>query len=195
MKDESNVLDRFVASPAAQLTAFFWGLAEATVFFIVPDVLLSIISCRSVRASWKAILYTLSGALLGGLIMHGFGNTAPATARNLLIHVPGIHPSLIERVHTQISIHPATAVLAGPLIGVPYKIYAVESGAQQEGLLGFMLVSIPARGFRFALTMLISGGIVRLIAPWTKRSSSIEMMTLSVFWIGFYTFYFTHFGW
>lgn len=195
MKDESNAVDRFVASPAAQLTAFFWGLAEATVFFIVPDVLLSIISCRSVRASWKAFLYALSGALLGGLVMYGFGKIAPAAAGNLLIHVPGVHPSLIERVHSQITIHPATAVLAGPLMGVPYKIFAVESGAQHEGLLRFLLVSIPARGFRFALTMLVSGGFVRLIGPWTKRSASIELMTLSVFWIGFYTFYFTYFGW
>jgi membrane protein YqaA with SNARE-associated domain len=195
VKDESNALDRFVASPAAPLTAFFWGLAEATVFFIVPDVLLSIISCRSVRACWKALLCALSGALLGGFVMHGFGNTAPTTARNLLIRVPGIHPSLIERIHVQISIHPTAAVLTGPLIGVPYKIYAVESGAQHKGLLGFLLVSVPARGLRFALTMLVSGGIVRLIAPWTKRNASIELMILSVFWIGFYLFYFMHFGW
>jgi len=43
--------------------------------------------------------------------------------------------------------------------------------------------------------MLVSGGIVRLIAPWTKRNASIELMILSVFWIGFYLFYFMHFGW
>jgi membrane protein YqaA with SNARE-associated domain len=195
VKNESFAVDRFVGSSAVQLVAFFWGLAEATVFFIVPDVLLSVISCRSVRAGWKAILSTVVGAILGGFIMYGFGYTDPVTSHNLLLHVPAIHTSLTERVHAQMSSHPNTAVLAGPLIGVPYKIYAVEAGTQRNGLFGFLLISIPARGFRFVLTMLVASGIARIIAPWTKRSVSIELGILSVFWIGFYTFYFLHFGW
>ncbi len=108
MKDESHAVDRFVGSPAAQLAAFFWGLAEATVFFIVPDVLLSVISCRSVRACWKAILSAVVGTLLGGFIMYGFGNIDPATSHKLLLHVPAIHPSVMERVHAQMSSHPNT---------------------------------------------------------------------------------------
>lgn len=184
-----------MGSPAAQLTAFCWGLAEATIFFIVPDVLLSIIACRSVRAGWKALLHALLGALLGGLMMYGFGRAAPAATRNVLIHVPAIHSSLVERVHIQMSSHPVAAVLAGPLIGIPYKIYAVESGAQHNGLLGFMLISIPARGLRFVLTILVAGGVARLLAPWTQRSPAIELLILSLFWTAFYTFYFMHFGW
>ena len=195
MNDGAKSLDRFVGSPVAQLGAFVWGLAEATIFFIVPDVLLSILGCRSIHSGWKAAGHALMGALLGGAIMYAIGNSAPGSARNFLIQVPAIHPNLIGRVQAQLNRHPTGAILSGPIMGIPYKIYAVESGTRHEGLLGFLLISIPARGLRFLLTVFLAGGITRLMAPWTKRSAPVELTALALFWVGFYTFYFKHFGW
>lgn len=48
------------------LASAFWGFAEATLFFVVPDVLLSAIALRdqltAVRASFAAVL----AAMIGG---------------------------------------------------------------------------------------------------------------------------------
>ena len=182
-------------SRAAQLAAFLWGLAEATVFFIVPDVFLTLAGCRSLRASMKACGWALCGALLGGVIMYTAGRNDPENARDLLTRVPAIDAGLIQRVQIQESEHGLSAVLIGPTVGVPYKIYAVEWGARQGNLPAFLLISVPARGIRFLLTSLWAAGIARLLAPWTRRRPQVEMAILAVFWIGFYVFYFSHFGW
>jgi len=173
--------------------AFAWGLAEATIFFIVPDVLLSAIGCRSVRAGLKAITFAIFGALIGGTIMYFFGEHSPEQSQSLLTKIPAIHPKLIERVQAQLSAHGLLAVLIGPTEGIPYKIYATEWGIRGGNLPAFLLTTIPARGIRFLISALLANGIAKAIQPWTKRRASIEMTILTVFWILFYIFYFSIF--
>ena len=61
-------LDEFVSSRAALTLAFAWGFLEATFFFIVPDVLLTLIACRMLRPALKASVAALTGALIGTLV-------------------------------------------------------------------------------------------------------------------------------
>jgi hypothetical protein len=49
--------------------AALWGLAEATLFFIVPDVWLTLITVWSPRKALIACLFALLGALAGGALM------------------------------------------------------------------------------------------------------------------------------
>jgi membrane protein YqaA with SNARE-associated domain len=175
--------------------AFAWGLAEATFFFIVPDVLLTLIACRALRPALKATLAALVGALLGGAIMYAFGLRAPETARIFLDNVPAISPDLITRVTSQVSKSGLMAVLLGPIKGIPYKIYAVEWGSREGSFAAFMLISIPARYVRFLLASVIARAIARLIGPLTHHRASIELLILAVVWIAFYGYYFAHFGW
>jgi len=195
VNDGQHSLDHFVHGSTVQFAAFGWGLVEATVFFIVPDVLLTAIGCRSIRASLKATGLAILGALLGGLIMYLSAGVSPETSQTVLTHVPAIHPRLIEDVRSQLSERGLMAVLFGPTEGVPYKIYAVEWGVRHGNLPLFLLISIPARGIRFLFSILLAGGISRMIAPWTKRCAQTEMTILALFWVVFYAFYFAHFGW
>src|ERR1043166_3843539 len=125
MTDQRQVLDRFAHSRAAQWAAFAWGRAEATLFFIVPDVLLTAIACRSLRAGLKASCVAVAGALLGGILMYGAGHPARLTARVCLIRLTAIHPPVIQDVHMQLASLGLGAVLPGPALGIPYKLYAV----------------------------------------------------------------------
>jgi hypothetical protein len=52
-----------------RLLALIWGFAEATVFFVVPDVLLTAIPVRDLRAASLACFLALLGALAGGTLM------------------------------------------------------------------------------------------------------------------------------
>ena len=193
--NSGGAFDRFARGAIAQWGAFAWGVAEATAFFIVPDVWLSSIGCRSIRKGLRATTWAILGALVGGLIMYGIARHTPDSARQFLTHIPAIHPPLLERVQSQISDRGCIAVLLGPTEGIPYKIYAVEWGARRNDAVTFALITIPARGIRFALSVLLSGGIGRLLAPWTKRRANVELTILILFWVTFYTFYFIHFGW
>ena len=188
-------LDRFVSSVAAIATAVTAGLAEATLFFIVPDVLLTLLACRALRPALKATVAALAGAMIGGAIMCALGGGSPDYARSLLDHVPGINPSLISSVETQIREQGLIAMMLGPIKGIPYKIYAVEWGARRGSFFSFLLASIPARGTRFLLAAAGARAIARLIEPLTRHRARTEMLLLALFWVVLYSFYFARFGW
>lgn len=190
-----SALDDFASSRAALALAFAWGLVEATFFFIVPDVLLTLIACRAIKPALKATVASLAGALAGGTMMYIFGARDAEAARTFLDHVPAINAALIAGVAGQISDSGLLAVLIGPLKGIPYKIYAVEWGELGGSFIAFLLISIPARHIRFVLATLAARGIARLIEPLTDHRAAIETSILTIIWVGFYSFYFARFGW
>jgi membrane protein YqaA with SNARE-associated domain len=187
-------LDDFAASRAVLVLAFAWGFAEATFFFVVPDVLLTLVACRALRPALKATGMALAGALTGGTLMYIFGAREAEAARVVLDHVPAINPALITSVSGQIGESGWLAVLLGPLKGIPYKIYAVEWGARGGSILLFLLISIPARYLRFVLAALAARGTARLLEPLTHHRAEIECSILLVIWLAFYRFYFARFG-
>jgi len=191
----TSSLDEFLSSRAALTLAFAWGLAEATFFFIVPDVLLTLIACRKLKPALFATIAALAGALAGGALMFAFGLGEADAARVFLDHVPAISSELITRVAAQINESGALAVLLGPIKGIPYKIYAVNWGAQQRSFMSFMLISIPARYIRFFLATIAARGIARIIEPVTHHRATIELLIVAVVWIAFYSVYFGRFGW
>ena len=187
-------VDDFASSRAALAIAFAWGFAEATFFFIVPDVLLTLMACRSLRNAIGATLAALGGALAGGALMFTFGANAPETTRLFLDHVPAISPALVTQVASQIDESGLRAVMLGPIKGIPYKIYAVEWGARGGSLVSFLLISIPARYVRFVMASITARAIARLIEPITHHRAVIEVTILAIIWIVFYAFYFSRFG-
>jgi len=190
-----SALDSFAASRPVLALAFAWGLAEATFFFIVPDVLLTLIASRSLKPSLKASVAALLGAMAGGAMMYAFGARDPDGARVFLDNVPAISPALVTRVTGQANESGLLAVLIGPLKGIPYKIYAVEWGARGGSFIGFLLISIPARSIRFLLASLAARGIARVLQPLTDHRDIIEVSILTLLWLAFYSFYFARFGW
>lgn len=175
--------------------AFAWGLAEATVFFIVPDVLLTRIALRRARAALFAALLATAGAMVGGIVMYAAGQRAPQAAIALLDHVPGIDGGLIADVRTDVDAHGQAGLFRGVFRGWPYKVYAVENGAKSSGLALFLLFTALARMGRFVVSVLITRAVTLLIARWTRQRPRIEVWAWAVFWLGFYAFYFAAFGW
>lgn len=171
------------------VVALCWGFAEATLFFIVPDVWLSAIAAgRGRRAALRATGWAIAGALLGGALMHAWGTWDPEGAAAALDRVPAISPAMIAGVHDELGRLGAAAVVIGGVTGVPYKIYAVL--AQGTGLHPplFLLMSVPARAIRFVLAVLIADWINRLLARWLTLPRRYGVLGLA--WLAFYGFYF-----
>ena len=161
-----------------------WGCAEATLFFLVPDVLLTRVALDGARPALTCCLWALAGALLGGTAMHGWGHIEAARARRVLAHVPAIDPEMIDRVGRELSEGGALPMLWGPLAGTPYKIYAVEAGRLGISLPWFLLVSIPARAIRFVAVSLLAAWLASLVRRrWSQKTCQ---MLQAVFWVIFY---------
>jgi len=172
--------------------ALAWGLAEATVFVIVPDVFLSWLALQNVRSALVACLYALLGAVAGGSLLWLLASGDPAPVRSLLASLPGIDASMIAGVRFQLQSEGLPALFLGPLSGTPYKLYALEAADLQLGYWVFIAISIPARLLRFVLVTIMVGALNsllrdRLSLPWRRGF-------LVACWIGFYAWYFHAIG-
>jgi len=169
--------------------AAIWGVAEATVFFIVPDVLLSWIALRSRKLALIACLWATGAALVGGCILWFVGRHDPEPARALFATLPAINDGMIEGVRSQLHATGLKGLFMGPLQGTPYKLYAVEAASIGYGLGIFLLISLPARLIRFLLVSLVAGGISALLR---RRLSLRHLQTMHIlFWAALYTWYFS----
>ena len=111
-----------------KLTALIWGFAEATFFFIVPDVLLTFVSLKCRRQATRLCFWVLGGALTGGVIMFTWGAMQRESAEHFIAHVPAISRQLIQEVGQQVETSGSMATFNGPIAGNPYKVYAVHAG-------------------------------------------------------------------
>jgi membrane protein YqaA with SNARE-associated domain len=173
------------------LIALTWGFAEATLFFIVPDVWLTWTALRNARAAGVACLWALTGTLIGGAAMYAWAALDAAAARAAVARVPGVGQVMVERVGEQVRSDGAAAVLAGPLTGTPYKLYAVQAGAGGLPPGRFLLASVPARLGRFAAVTAGAVLLNRLLRRWPLAVRRALHLAL---WGTFYGWYFWHFG-
>jgi membrane protein YqaA with SNARE-associated domain len=203
MSDGSEDRDRagtsawevFADSPSAAVIAFGWGLAEATAFFVVPDVGIGLFGLFGWRRGIRAAGWALAGALVGGAVMYGVGaRLSRAESARLLDAVPAISPAMIERVEEEMRAGGPAAMLLGPLRGTPYKIYARTAGLQAQPLLTVLLWSIPARGGRFLLTALAAALAGRLGGRRFRQRPERFLAVYVLVWTGFYAAYFRAHG-
>ena len=173
----------------ANALATLWGFAEATVFFIVPDVQLSWLALRGVKRGLIACVFALVGALVGGAAMWTWGRFDPDSARAIFESLPALSGTMIATVREQLMDAGITALFLGPLGGTPYKIYAVEAADLGYGLATFLALSIPARLARFVLVTIFVGTVSRALR---HRVSLRARQSIHVAcWVVFYAWFFT----
>lgn len=170
--------------------AFLWGVAEATLFFIVPDVLLSYIGLtRGVRASALASIVAAFGASLGGALMFLWSVRDPGGAYAAVLAIPAISEPMAAAAHATIESHGwFAATLAGPLSSTPYKLYAVLAPHAGASLPLFFLASVIARLPRF----LVVGAGVALIGCWLEPRLGRRrvLWVFALAWLAFYAAFF-----
>jgi membrane protein YqaA with SNARE-associated domain len=171
------------------VVAALWGLAEATLFFIVPDVAISFAALHSRSRGLRSVWWATGGAVVGGAVMWWFGAHAPLDTFRIVELVPGISPAMIRSVVRQTQEMGLLAVLTGPLRGTPYKIYAAEWGRSGGALLPFLLATVPARAPRFLLISLVTTWVGGPTRRWVAPSPRRARWALSACWVLFYVGY------
>jgi membrane protein YqaA with SNARE-associated domain len=169
--------------------ALGWGFAEAILFFILPDVLLTALALKSGKKAFQAGFFALSGALIGGTVMYTWGTFDAQTALNVVEKVPAIDQAMIDEVHSDMNNNGLLAMALGPAQGIPYKIYAVTAAQQGIPFLAFLLVSIPARLVRFLLTAALAWTISHYLL--SSVSLKTKYIILAGIWLIVYVIYFS----
>jgi membrane protein YqaA with SNARE-associated domain len=175
---------------AWSIAAFAWGVAEGTLFFIVPDVILSLIGLkRGARDAAFASLIAAIGAACGGIVMCLWSAHDPAAAHAAVNAVPAVSDAMMARAQYDMGEHWFYATALGPLTSTPYKVFAVLAPQAGVPLVLFAIGSVFARLPRFLLASVAAA----LARRWLGRWFSERALTyaLAVFWIGFYAIFFS----
>jgi hypothetical protein len=172
-----------------------WGLAEATLFFVVPDVLLSWLAGFRPRVAWRAVAACLGGALLGGLLMYLAATDSLERMRALLDAVPAINADFIAATGAALQEQYGSQMLRAGFSGVPYKILAVESAAQGQPLATFLGWSVPARLSRWVLVVLLARGVTLFVRSRFAAADRVLWTLWGAGWGIVYVVYFTLMGW
>ncbi|MER2136018.1 MAG: hypothetical protein ABS910_15215 [Arthrobacter sp.] len=169
-------------------TAGAWGFAEATFFFVVPDVWTSWVGLRRPKRAIGTTLSALGGAMAGGAVTYCWGRkVAAGTSRKALVKVPAVTDSMISEVEQEFAASGAAALLRGPARGVPYKLYARAAGLQRTPLAAFLAWSVPGRLIRFLAVTAAVSGTAALGRRWFPGISERRIST--VFWLCWGAFY------
>ena len=171
--------------------AALWGFAEATFFFVVPDLLLTAaVLVFGLSRAFRFATVAACGAAVGALPMVIWGAVDADAARAFLMSVPLIGEDLLSRVHSEVEGFWPWRLTMGALTGAPFKIYAVEAGAAGVSPFLFALIGYGARLARFTLAI----GLTALGARLAERLGLKRLVPygLAVVWALIYAFYIAH---
>jgi hypothetical protein len=182
-------LERVLLGRRGMALALLWGFAEGTLFFIVPDVLLTLTALFSIRRSVAQMFVVTAGALVAGGIMFTWSAQSPA-AKDSVARVPFVGAAMLDRVDRSYADSGALALLKGPLSGIPYKAFAVEAPGRVAQSV-FLLWSVPARLERFIITWAMFAALGLLLRRGKKNFALPALVIHGAYWCVVYGIYWT----
>lgn len=175
----------------AFLIAFLWGLAEATVFFIVVDVFTSRVVLSDRKSAMKACIFAVLGAVVGGSILYILGRST-SDILFYLDWIPGISFWSMEQARRDLHEIGAWSLFTGAAMGIPYKIYAAQAYAAGDLSYGvFLVASLAARFLRFFTVTLLAQGLLSVLPT---RARDYKYRIHVSLWMIFYSVYFYKMG-
>lgn len=172
------------------IAAFVWGFSEATFFFIIPDVLLSYYALRTngLKKIFLLNIICIAGAALGGGVIFIMSSIDHSAVIDFMLAVPAIHTYMLQHVESEMAAGTFTALVTGPLFGVPYKLFAAFAPLYTNIFI-FILFSIPARFIRFIIISLLA----YMLSHKIFKGLSVKVKTLIwlLVWIIVYVIYFS----
>ena len=170
---------------------FLWGLAEASFFFLPPEMLLTWIAVqRRGRAAFWGVLATLAGALAGALLMYSWGSgTSLKVITAFMGALPDISRAMVRDALQALQTGGGAAAFGGIMQLLPSKLFstlAPHAGlALSSYLAWFTLAQLLWLGLAAGVALLF-GALWRRLLP-----------GVSIFWpwLAFWTVYLALWFW
>ena len=161
-----------------------WGLAEATLFFVVPDVWVGWIALRRPRRVLGVCLAAIAGGIAGSAIVH----TAVRQGwdpDSFFRALPGVQRGDIGRVRASIADDPTRAFAMGAITGVPVKIYVTEADRAGLPLTRTLALVALNRAPRIA----VSGLVAAVLGAFARRTGLAGGPAEALYLVGWVVFY------
>jgi len=180
-----SITDGLARLANRRATAVFvavWGFGEATIFPLVPDLLLYPLAVAAPRRAASLFGWTLVGAILGSLVLSSIALNDAAAARDLVLGVPGIRPDMLEiATASVVGGDPLSMVHLGP--GVPLKLYSVAWWAGPGTPLAYVVGVIANRLVRIGAGVVVFAVLGWLAPGWVRRHEWLALAAYAAFWL------------
>jgi membrane protein YqaA with SNARE-associated domain len=170
------------------LVLFTWGFAEATLFFIVPDVFVAFIGLQDGGAAESAAWWAVAGSVAGGLVLAVWTRRRPSGVSDALAHVPAISGPMIDAVAVHVARSGSIAMVLGPARGIPFKLY-VNAMAERPVLVLLPLMAV-ARAARMVPVAWVSGWSGRRLVDGFGLGLPTVLWLYSILTVAGYAWYF-----
>jgi membrane protein YqaA with SNARE-associated domain len=177
-----------VVRPGESALAVLWGFAEATLFFVVPDVLFTRTLLSSLRRGWAGFALAIAGAVVAGAVMYTWAASSPAEARKAVASVPFLGEKIITPTEQRWNEEGTLILFSNPLGGVPYKVPAILAPAHLS-LPEFLLISVPLRAERMMLSMIVFVPLSIWARAGDERRRRLAYWIHAGFWVVVYAVY------
>jgi hypothetical protein len=167
---------------------FLWGFAEGTLFFIVPDLILSWASLSGVRCGIKIFGAILAGAVIGGLCLYSWALWRPDSARSAVASVPFVRARMFDKVEEDYRTHGVSGIFYTLGTGIPYKVYAVLAPPITSPTT-WAFITVAARFERMALSWLIPTFLGWSLRLWIRSHQRLTVALWLGFWVVTYAIY------
>jgi hypothetical protein len=180
---------RRVSSRAALWVGAGWAFAEASLFFVVPDVWLGFVALYAPRRMPGTLVAITIGAALGAAGLFFATLILGDGLSNLITAVPGIDQADLEQARIELADQGVIAFLNGILAALPVKLYIHASALLGIGLVDvvvFTMINRIERLLVFGLLMALVGWLGRpAIARWPRAAAFTYVLAWVIFYAGF----------
>lgn len=139
---------RRLALGPGRWVVFAWGVAEAVVWPIVPDVAVAALAAAAPRRAPALALWATAGSVLGGIAAYTLDAAGPGA--QLLAHAPLVTERMVDQAHAWLVADGARGLALQPMSGIPFKVFGLQAAGADVGLLPFAAHAAVARGVRLA---------------------------------------------
>jgi hypothetical protein len=166
-----------------------WGFAEATLFFIVPDVVVGFVGLFAPRRTPLVLGATILGAVIGSLVLFALSGPFGAALGAAIAVLPGLGPADLERARAELTAQGMSAALNGPLQGLPLKLYIHEAVGLGIGPLAVAVFTVLNRLERIGLSAAVSAVIGLVLRRPIDRHPRVFLGLYAAFWVVSYAVY------
>ena len=156
---------RRVSSRAALWVGAAWGFAEATFFFVVPDVWLGFVALYAPRRTPTTLAAIVAGAAAGVTVLYLATLVAADALTSAVLTMPGIGPADLEQARVRLAEDGVMAILTALIEGRPIKLYALAAALDGLGLVELVLFAVLNRLVRLVIVGVVLGSV-----GWAGRS-------------------------
>jgi hypothetical protein len=182
-------LERFAATRQATVLIGGWGMAEAIVFPMVPDVALYLLAMAAPKYAARLFAAAVVGALVGSAVLAGLTTVDPGSARSLMLAIPGISPQMLQAAERVFAGGDVLGFVGfGP--GTPVKVYIVTWVLAGGSPLLLMVGVAINRLTRMGPGVLVTALIGALAPAFLRRHEGLVLALYAALWVLTYVFYF-----